>query len=416
MRLASCLLVVGLLSTGCSQIVIVPPSPDGSSTTVDVAWENANNKGNTSLSKQGYAFYTDRIQDLIYRISEEDIEAQFGPALTPMREILAAGMPELPHSYAVLLQHATGGLGSLTYDSNDAGVHHQLEHAANGVFIDGYPDRPHAIDASRLQRDFGPALDSLAQTLKSMRSYIILLESPDGAASKVIFRTHDSETLLEHIGQSLTLDGIDHEADEQLATNDFGPARASTKQILDEGLPKIPHSYTALMANPAGPLGEVEILEGFSQGGILNNSGQAVIIDGYSSKIYALGEEQYRKDFGDTLTAMPPPPVTHLLYFDSGSDRLTAESRPIMPLILDEIRKHPAADVSISGYTDTVGGNELNERLSHKRSETIAALIVKSGVPTQEVSLAYFGKTDLAVDTPDNTPELLNRRVEITIR
>ncbi len=559
MRLAASLLVAGLLSTGCSQIVIVPPAPDGSSTTVDVAWEKAREKGNTSLDRHGYAFYVDRIQDVVYRISEEDIEAQFGPALNPMREILAAGLPELPHSYAALmasergplgslaielntrapvvleqagqgmyidgypnlphaidpkrlagdfapaleaqtatleamrsylalleppdgyqdrltyrfdgkeyvlerpgqgltldgiehqadadeierdfgpalaaqreilaaglpelphsyaalLEHATGALGDLTYDANDAGIRHRLERAADGVFIDGYPDRPHAIDAARLQGDFGPAVDALAQTLKAMRSYIILLESPDGAASKVVFRTRGTETRLEHVGQSLTLDGIDHEADAQLAATDFGPARTSTKQILDEGLPKLPHSYVALMANPLGPLGEVEILEGISQGVRLDQSGQAVIIDGYSSKIYALDEAQYRKDFGDSLTAMPPPPVTHLLYFDSGSVRLTADSRAIMPLILDDIRTHPAADVSIAGYTDTVGGEELNERLSHKRSEAIAVLIVKSGVPTQEISLAYFGKTALAVETPDNTPELLNRRVEITIR
>lgn len=555
MRLAACLLAAGLLSAGCSQIVIVPPAPDGSSTAVDVTWE----KGNTTFGRQGYAFYIDRLLNVVYRIDVEDIERDFGPALDPMREILAAGLPELPHSYAalmesprgplgtltvrigdgapvvldragqgifidgypdrphpidgqrlardfglalaaqtdtlkamqsylallehpegykdkliyrtqgkeivldhahqgltldgmerpvdaaeierdfgpalaalreilaaglpelphsqvILLAHDMGQLGDLSFQSLDDGTRHQLSRAADGVFIDGYPDRPHPIDKARLQRDFGPTLTALANTLKAMRSYIILLESPDGEASKVVYRTRGESIYLEHPGQSLTLDGLDNAPDEQIAEKDFTPARVSTKQILDEGLPKLPHSYVALVLSPAGELGEVEILEGKAQGVTLNQSWQAVIIDGYSDKIHALDEAQYRKDFGDSLAAMPPPPVLHYLYFESGSARLTRDSREVIPQILEEIRRHPAADVSISGHTDTVGGGDLNDRLSRKRGEAIAELILKSGVPTQEISLAAYGKAVLAVDTPDNTPELLNRRVEVIIR
>ena len=90
MRLAASLLVAGLLSTGCSQIVIVPPAPDGSSTTVDVAWEKAREKGNTSLDRHGYAFYVDRIQGFAVRFLEPSsalaraLESMSGVMSTPM--------------------------------------------------------------------------------------------------------------------------------------------------------------------------------------------------------------------------------------------------------------------------------------------------------------------------------------------
>jgi peptidoglycan-associated lipoprotein len=343
-------------------------------------------------------------------------QQDFGPALASQRDILAAGLPELAHSRLVLLTHDMGPLGVMRFQPDHGGMPQTLSKVGTEVFIDGYPDTPHAADATRLRRDFGPTLAALSHALKSLRSYIVLLESPDGAASKVIYRTARDSRLLEHPGDSLTLDGIDHEPDLGLSEKDFGAAQTSTKQILDEGLPELAHSYVALVSHPAGGLGEVEIVEGIASGVVLAQAGEAVIIDGYSSKTYLLDAAHYRRDFGAALDATPPAPESHYLYFDSGSTRLAKESRAALQRLLESVRQHPAADITIAGHTDTVGGAELNERLSRKRSETIAEWIRASGAPYREIEMAAYGKSLLAIDTPDNTPELLNRRVEIVIR
>lgn len=345
----------------------------------------------------------------------KDIETDFSEALESMRRILAEGLPALSHSYAVLLAHDMGELGLVSVETaNNATL--QLDQANEGAFIDGYPGQPATVDGNQLRRDFGPALGALVQALKSTRSYIVLLEDPFGSASKVIYRTRDEDIVLEHPGQSLTLDGVDNIPDTKLAEKDFSPAQTSTQQILDEGLPKLPHSYVALVSHPAGPVGEVEIIEGKAQGARLQDTWQAVIIDGYSDKIYRLEEAQYRADFGESMAAMPPPPVTHYLYFELGTTRLTRDSQAALPFIYEAIRNHPAADISISGHADTVGKDAINDKISLLRSEVIAEMIRKSGIPTREIDLAAFGRTVLAVETPDNTPELLNRRVEIVIR
>ncbi len=343
-------------------------------------------------------------------------ERDFAAALDNERAILAAGLPELLHSRVVLLAHDMGPLGELQFTPNGDGKAQPLAVTGQEIFIDGYPDAPHAADKTRFSRDFAPTLISLDQALKTLRSYLVLLDSPDGAASKVIYRTAHAAKLLEHPGESTTLDGFELQPDLGLEAKDFGAARASTKQILDEGLPKLPHSYVALVKHPAGQLGEVEILAGLAGGVVLDQSNQAVIIDGYSNKTYRLDDEQYRSDFGDALNAVPPLPMSQYLYFDSGSNRLAKESREAVPVLLEAIRQHPAADISIAGYTDTVGGVALNETLSLQRAEAVAGLIRKSGVPYQEINVSAFGKSQLAVETPDNTPELLNRRVEIIVR
>ena len=413
MRFAASLLVSGLLTACSSQIVVIPGAPlEGASTSVNVQSE----KGDYTLNEQGYGFYTGFVPNTRYRVDEADLKRDFGPSIDSMQEIIAAGLPEIPHSYVVLLHHNSGPLGSLLFDSADGSIHHQLDQPAQAAFIDGYPDKPKPVDGSQLQRDFGPALAALRDTLKTQRSYLMLLESPDGSASKVLFHARQGATLLENVGESITLDGLPHDAEQTLAETDFGASKEATKKILDDGLPKLSHSYAAIMESPLGPIGEAEILEGQAMGVILDQPGQAVIIDGYSNKIFTLDEAQYQRDFGASAEAMPPLPVTLTLYFKSGSAKLTKDTLAIMQVILEEIRKRPAADITISGFTDTVKNDQYNNQLSLQRSEAVAALIRKSGVPLQEISIAAYGKDLLAIQTPDNTAEEMNRRVEISIR
>jgi hypothetical protein len=202
MRIAACLLAAALASAGCSQIVIVPPTPDGAQTEVDVTWE----KGRAAFGKQGYAFYIDKLLDVVYRVEPEDIERDFGLALTPMRAILAAGLPELPHSYAALLESPKGPLGELVLGvGGKAAV--VLNQAGQGYYIDGYPNTPRVIERQRLAHDFASALEAQAETLKAMGSYLALLEHPDGGHDRLVYRRDGREYALDRAGQGLSLDG-----------------------------------------------------------------------------------------------------------------------------------------------------------------------------------------------------------------
>ena len=52
-------------------------------------------------------------------------------------------------------------------------------------------------------------------------------------------------------------------------------------------------------------------------------------------------------------------------------------------------------------------------QLSQRRANTVAAGLVKAGIPARIVTTEAFGETDLAVPTPDNTPDQANRRATI---
>jgi outer membrane protein OmpA-like peptidoglycan-associated protein len=124
--------------------------------------------------------------------------------------------------------------------------------------------------------------------------------------------------------------------------------------------------------------------------------------------------------FGAALAALPAPPVSHLLYFDTGSSTLTAEQAAGLRTFLDTIKTRKAVEVVVTGHTDTVGSDEVNDPLSRQRAEVIAEALLpilkEYGVAADAVTAVGRGKRELLVQTSDDTPEPRNRRVEVTVR
>lgn len=134
----------------------------------------------------------------------------------------------------------------------------------------------------------------------------------------------------------------------------------------------------------------------------------------------AMTESEVQSIFSDALAASPIPPKTYLLYFVSGSNELTAESRPALDEMLAEISQRKAVEVVITGHTDTVGASGANDRLSLDRAKAVEAQLRETfaahGVASDAVSAVGRGERALLVKTADQVAEPRNRRVEITVR
>ncbi len=81
-----------------------------------------------------------------------------------------------------------------------------------------------------------------------------------------------------------------------------------------------------------------------------------------------------------------------------------------------EIASRAAADTVVTGHTDTVGTLSYNDTLSLDRATKVRALLVARGLKPDSVNVAGRGERELLVQTPDETSEPRNRRVEITVR
>ena len=67
----------------------------------------------------------------------------------------------------------------------------------------------------------------------------------------------------------------------------------------------------------------------------------------------------------------------------------------------------------IVGHTDTKGTNKYNLLLSIKRAEVVKEILISNGINQNSIKILGKGEEFLAVNTPDNTKQPANRRVEI---
>jgi OmpA-OmpF porin, OOP family len=126
---------------------------------------------------------------------------------------------------------------------------------------------------------------------------------------------------------------------------------------------------------------------------------------------------QVQGRYGPLLAAQPPRPTAFTInfLFDSATE-LAPESAATVDRLKTTLRQWPAPHLTVVGHTDMAGSDEFNDRLSLRRAQTVAAFLVKAGIPAREIETAARGKREPLVRTPDGVPNQMNRRVVITIQ
>lgn len=181
-------------------------------------------------------------------------------------------------------------------------------------------------------------------------------------------------------------------------------------------------SLVVVLPEPNGHVGAVVVHSGDSQT-VLNKGYAAATPSARSANPLPAGaydNTKVKRIFGETLAAMPEPPMSQDLFFEVDSLDLTPESAATLQAFLDTLKTRKAVEIVITGYTDTMGKDDYNDALSLQRAESIKStllpVLLKYGVGADSVTAVGRGKRELLVATPDDTLEPRNRRVEITVR
>ncbi len=106
-------------------------------------------------------------------------------------------------------------------------------------------------------------------------------------------------------------------------------------------------------------------------------------------------------------------PHSYLVFFDFNKSNLTAEATKIVDQAATDATAGKATQIVVTGYTDTVGSDAYNMRLSKRRALSVQAELAKQGVPADAVAIYAKGKHDLLVPTKDGVKEPQNRRASI---
>ena len=173
-----------------------------------------------------------------------------------------------------------------------------------------------------------------------------------------------------------------------------------------------------LLPDPSGQVGHISVTN--KAGEIdMTRASEATVVAGQESKPSTpaiLTEEQIAAKFSRALDVLPTPPEHFILYFQTNSTELTAESQTLMPPILQSIKNRHSANISVIGHTDTVGDREYNLVLSRNRAMAVGRILVQNGVPSADITTTSHGNENPLIKTGDNVSEPRNRRVEVVVR
>jgi outer membrane protein OmpA-like peptidoglycan-associated protein len=101
--------------------------------------------------------------------------------------------------------------------------------------------------------------------------------------------------------------------------------------------------------------------------------------------------------------------------FDTGKYSLKPGAREKLAKVAGILLAYPGLNIEVGGYTDNVGGDEMNQKLSENRAGSVRDYLVEQGVTANSVSSKGFGNT-LPVASNDNSAgRQENRRVELVV-
>ena len=101
--------------------------------------------------------------------------------------------------------------------------------------------------------------------------------------------------------------------------------------------------------------------------------------------------------------------------FDFGKYELRPEAREKLAKLSGIILAHSGLELAVEGHTDNVGSDELNQKLSEKRAETVRAYLIQQGLAETSVTSRGFGETTPVADNSSTEGRQRNRRVEIVV-
>ncbi len=103
------------------------------------------------------------------------------------------------------------------------------------------------------------------------------------------------------------------------------------------------------------------------------------------------------------------------ILFDTGKYDLRGPAREALARLSGIVLSHPGLRLEVEGHTDNVGGEELNQRLSEKRADSVRQLLINNGLSADSITARGFGKTMPIADNTTAKGRQQNRRVEIIV-
>lgn len=114
---------------------------------------------------------------------------------------------------------------------------------------------------------------------------------------------------------------------------------------------------------------------------------------------------------GDVILLNLPDGVT----FDFNRTEIKPQFYSSLGTIAGTLRQYNQTIVEVSGHTDSIGSDAVNQRISEQRAQSVASYLVAQGVQRERIETVGMGKRHPIADNGTESGRSLNRRVEIRL-
>ena len=101
--------------------------------------------------------------------------------------------------------------------------------------------------------------------------------------------------------------------------------------------------------------------------------------------------------------------------FDFNKYTLKPEAREKLAKVSGILLAYPGLKLQVEGYTDNIGSEEYNQKLSEQRADGVRDYLVSQSVKDNNVTATGYGKSDPIADNSTSSGRAENRRVQLVV-
>jgi outer membrane protein OmpA-like peptidoglycan-associated protein len=101
--------------------------------------------------------------------------------------------------------------------------------------------------------------------------------------------------------------------------------------------------------------------------------------------------------------------------FDTARHTLRPLAREKLAKVAGIVAGHPGLRLDVEGFTDSVGGDDYNQKLSEQRGESVRDYLTQEGVLSTSITSQGFGKNQPVASNDSAAGRQQNRRVELVV-
>jgi outer membrane protein OmpA-like peptidoglycan-associated protein len=114
---------------------------------------------------------------------------------------------------------------------------------------------------------------------------------------------------------------------------------------------------------------------------------------------------------GKNIKLIMPGNIT----FATGSSQIRSDFYDVLDSVVDVVKEFKDTRIRITGHTDSVGAEAMNQRLSEERADSVKYFLLDQGVPAGRVNAYGYGERYPVADNGSEAGRQQNRRVELEL-